>query len=258
MITARRINLQSPIERESYGRKLREFEREFTYPLGVKSFYIAHGAEGDYFAFFERLGRPHMLVLEDGGRVIGAVCLVLREINGAKAWYACDFKISRDCRGKKLYRKWMRRFFLPLFLRCRILFGINMASPEENKLWRHAQRIFRVFSIGIRPCYLYEFRSDDLARLDAGFLARHALITNHGVKDIVVDGVPVRLYHLVQRDHLERNLRQYRAVPMEQVEAGASIMYLGANRMELPCASETVISMITRKMPEVVISSAEI
>ena len=143
MIRAKKIDLQDKNERQKYSQKLKEFEKEFTYPLGNKTFYISHGENSDYFSFFEKLGTPEFLILEDNNNLIGVVCLVLRLMNGKKVWYACDFKISKEYRGKKLYRKWIWKFFVPFYLKCKNLFGINMSSPEENKLWKHTQNIFK-------------------------------------------------------------------------------------------------------------------
>ena len=48
-IIAKKINLKNQVERETYSKKLQNFEKEFTYPLGNESFYINHGLEKDYF-----------------------------------------------------------------------------------------------------------------------------------------------------------------------------------------------------------------
>ena len=52
-IIAKKINLKNQVEREIYSKKLQNFEKEFTYPLGNESFYISHGLEKDYFVFFD-------------------------------------------------------------------------------------------------------------------------------------------------------------------------------------------------------------
>jgi len=254
----RKINLQNRRERETYSYKLKDLEKEFTYPLGDKEFYISHGLYADYFSFFEQLGKPEFLVLEDGDNVIGVVCLILRTINGKQTWYACDFKISKAYRGQKLYRKWMWKFFLPYYIKCQLLFGINMSSPENNKLWKHTQSIFKVFSIDVKPHYLYEFTANELGLLDDNIINNYSLITNNGVKDIIVEGNPVSLYHLVEKNHLKNNLPHYNIVDKNQLNDNDSIMLLVQDKKEISFAKESVISFIHRKNPNIYLSSAEI
>lgn len=258
MITIKRINLQDRDERLNYSQKLQEFEKEFTYPLGDKSFYISHGKNSDYFVFFEKLGQPEILVLEDNNKLVGLVCLVLRVIDGRKTWYACDFKISKEYRGQKLYRKWMWKFFVPFYFKCQTLFGINMSSPEENKLWKHTQNIFKVFSVGVKPYYLYEFSAKNFSGPAKDLLLNHSLITNNGFKDIIVDGQSVSLYHLVLNGHIQKNLFHHKMVSVYSLNSDDSVMFLSSSKMDLPFAKETIISLIHRNNKNFYVSSAEI
>lgn len=251
----KKINLQDKNERNSYSHKLQEFEKEFTYPLGDKQFYISHGVNADYFSFFEQLGKPEFLILEDQNKVIGIVCLILRNINGKKTWYACDFKISKAYRGQKLYRKLMWKFFLPFYMKCQVLFGVNMSNPENNKLWKHTQSIFKAFSIKVEPYYLYEFTTKDI---NDTILDSFSIITNNGLKDIIIDGKQVSLYHLVDKDHLKNNLTHHREVNKAELNADDAIMLLTPNKKHISYAKESTITLIHRKNPSVYISSTEI
>jgi hypothetical protein len=251
----RKINLTNRLEREHYSYKLKEFEKEFTYPLGDKQFYISHGIYSDYFSFFEQLGKPEFLILEENNKIIGVVCLILRNLNGVKSWYACDFKISKDYRGKKLYRKWMWKFFLPFYAKCQLLFGINMSNPNNNKLWKHTQSIFKAFSIKVEPNYLYEFTAKDL---DNNLLENYSIITNNGVKDIIVEGNSVSLYHLVENNHLKNNLPYHKSVNKNDLKESDAIMLLSPKKENMPFAKESTITLIHRKNPSIYISSAEI
>lgn len=258
MIKTKRINLSDKAERSMYSEKLQAFENEFTYPLGDAHFHIVHGAQGDYFSFFERLGKPEFLLLEHNHNVIGAVCLVLRNINGKNVWYACDFKIAKAYRGQKLFRKWMRRFFVPFYMKSQSLFGINMSSPDGNKLLHHTQSILKVFDIGVKPYYLYEFNAINNEKLGQEFWSHHAIITNNGFKDIVIEGVDIPLYHIVRKNHLQQNLKMHYAVDSNKLSIDSNMMVLSKTPMNLPFAKQSIISLIHRKSGDVYISSAEI
>ena len=125
-IIAKKINLKNQVEREIYSKKLQNFEKEFTYPLGNESFYINHGLEKDYFVFFEKLGKPNIMVLENNNEIIGLCCAILRNINGKNIWYICDFKIKKEFRGKKLYKKLINEL------------------PEQDWLWYIQNNEFEV------------------------------------------------------------------------------------------------------------------
>lgn len=258
MIKAKKLNLQDKVERQNYSEKLKNFEKEFTYPLGEKSFYISHGEQSDYFSFFEKLGTPEFLILESGNDLIGVVCLVLRSINGKKIWYVCDFKITKAYRGQKLYRKWLWKFFIPLYLKCQSLYGINISKPEENKLWKHTQNIFKIFSVGIKPCYLYEFNAQNLGGISKEILLNHSLMTNNGTKDIIVDEKPVSVYHLVFNDHIKNNFVDYKIINPKDINTDDCVMFLNSSKMNFPFAKETVVSLIHRNNESFHISSLEI
>lgn len=254
----KKINLQNIEERNIYSDKLQEFEKEFSYPLGNKQFYISHGINADYFSFFEQLGKPEFLILEDNNKVIGLVCLILRNIDGKNTWYACDFKISKAYRGKKLYRQWMWKFFLPFYMKCSLLFGINMSNPENNKLLKHTQKILKIFSIKVEPYYLYEFTANDIKNLDNEFLKTHSLITNNGLKDIIIEHNCVSLYHFVNNEHLKNNLPLHKVVHLKDLQENDLIMFLTNKKINLHFAKESTISFIHRKNANISLSSAEI
>ncbi|NCQ51841.1 GNAT family N-acetyltransferase [archaeon] len=99
-ITSKQINLSNVNDRKKYSYELKEFEKQFVYPLGNDTFHIEHGQNSDYFSFFEKLGKPNIMVLEKNNKIIGVCSAVLREINNKKYWYLCDFKIEKEHRGK--------------------------------------------------------------------------------------------------------------------------------------------------------------
>ena len=85
---------------------LSEFEREFTYPLGLGCrFRISHG--DDYLGFFRSMGEATLVVTADMGRITGSIARVKKRLrNGTgesaveiAAHYLCDLKVRADCRG---------------------------------------------------------------------------------------------------------------------------------------------------------------
>lgn len=258
MITSKKINLSHLLEREEYNLKLREFEKQFTYPLGNEKFYIEHGKQSDYFSFFEKLGKPNIMVLEKDDKVIGVCSAVLREINQQKYWYLCDFKIQEEHRGKKLYRLLMWKYFLPCYLQSQNAFAINMSNPENNKLFSHMEKIFKAFDMQIAPNYLYSFSGKDLIKFPTQFWDEHLIVSNNGDKDIVIKGESQKLYHVVDHAHFQNNMNQFTKVFSTQIGDNDSVMFLSPKALDLNFAEESVISSFLKSKNPLKISSAEI
>lgn len=258
MITAKKINLTNLTERESYSSKLQDFEKQFTYPLGNEEFFIQHGKKTDYFSFFEKLGKPNIMVLEKDNQVIGVCSAVLREINQSKYWYLCDFKIKKEHRGQKLYRLLMWKYFLPCYLQSTNVFAINMANPDNNKLFSHMGSIFKAFNIKIEPNYLYSFTGKNIIDFPADFLDKHLLVSNNGEKDIVIKGESQKLFHIIEYDHFKNNLDKFNKVLSTQVSDNDSVMFLSRTKMDFTFAEESVISSFLKGKNFLNISSAEI
>ncbi len=121
-------NLHKDSSKEEMFRPLQDFEAEFVYPFSeTEEFRIQHGRQGNYFAFFEQLGKPYYYVAFSGknkevikkndgqdtlihqkaGEIAAAGCCVLREMPtrmGKKinAWYLCDLKVNKKYQGEHL------------------------------------------------------------------------------------------------------------------------------------------------------------
>lgn len=257
-VSSKKIDLDNPEERKEYSAKLQEFEKQFTYPLGNEKFYIQHGENNDYFSFFEKLGKPSVMVLEKDKKVIGLCCAVLRDINQQKYWYLCDFKIQKEHRGKKLYRQLMWIYFLPSYIKSQKAFAINMADPENNKLFSHMSKIFKLFEVNIKPNYLYSFTGKNILDLPHDFWDNKAVITNNGDKDIVINGVSQKLFHIVDIEHFEQNLEKFSKVSLGSINDNDSVMFLSQEKMDYSFAEESVISSFNKGNKFLKISSAEI
>lgn len=89
-----------------------EFESNLKewYPLGEDLFYISHG--NNYFAFFNRLGEPHYIIIIDPNdkKIIGTMIGIKRLIKNknnllTELWYICDLKIDKKYQGRHLSLK---------------------------------------------------------------------------------------------------------------------------------------------------------
>lgn len=258
MITAKKINLANATEREKYSSTLQEFEKQFTYPLGNDKFYLQHGEKNDYFSFFEKLGKPNIMVLEKDNKIIGLCCAVLREINQKKYWYLCDFKIEKEHRGQKLYRLLMWKYFLPCYIQSQNAFAINMSNPENNKLFSHMGTIFKVFDVNIAPNYLYSFTGKNIVELPTSFWDNHLIVSNNGDKDIVIKGESQKLFHIVDYEHFQNNMAKFTRILPMHVSDNDSVMLLSCTQMDFKFAEESVISSLIKGKKFLKISSAEI
>lgn len=199
-------------------KQLKEFEREFSYPLGEqKRFRIVHGkGEGDYFGFFKAMGTPKFYVaihrkerrivkrvqvqgqwqskevVLKAGEIAGVGCAVLRNIplpNGKsfKAWYLCDFKTKEAYRGEhillRLFQKGFWRFF-----QCSKGYAICM-NPADGSVPKAAQiwQKHGVLSSGSVPLNLYQFKAEDLTAarpaLEEACQGKIAFKSMSGLKD---------------------------------------------------------------------------
>lgn len=86
------------------GLALKNFEKEFSYPLGAgQSFSISHGE--DYTLFFRSMGKATTYLAEIGGNIVGALTVVQRTAvfpDGSliPTIYLCDAKVSAAHRGR--------------------------------------------------------------------------------------------------------------------------------------------------------------
>jgi hypothetical protein len=197
----------------AYSAKLQDFEGTFDYPLGDKRFSICHGQQTDnYFAFFQGLGDVNYFVIEEGDVVVGAGCAILKsriEFDmPVSYWYLCDFKISKAYRKKGLLKKIMLRHFISHYLKSNKMITVNMSPRQNNGLVNNVMKLFSWFNIISSPLYFYEWDKNTFLALleNHPFIGnKFGLMTNNGVKDIIIEGRPLPLYHLVERYYAQMN-----------------------------------------------------
>jgi len=132
--------------RQVYNNRLRDFERDFRYPLGKDSFFIDHGI--NYFEFFDLLGTPYIYIAEEDCKIMAVAIIVLRNIdiydNGVKenVWYICDLKIHPSYRGKFFIQHFIEVVYKKYSHLSSKIYGISMnVAQGENKLINLASRL---------------------------------------------------------------------------------------------------------------------
>lgn len=199
-ITASQVDLKNKENRSYFSNRLKDMEKEFSYPLGNDIFFIKHGYQSDYdyFSFFEQLGLPYFFVIEKEDKTIGSICFVLREINKQKVWYICDLKIIQEEQSKKI------AFILYNLLKdklnkiCSSFYFVNMSPVKNNALFKIADKVLQSFKMDIRPLYFYEINKYN------HYIKDRVILTNDSKKDIVINDISQRLYHAVDNNVMER------------------------------------------------------
>jgi hypothetical protein len=129
--------------------QLKQFESSFSYPFSAtEQFTIEHGHNGDYFAFFKRLGEPSYFIAtntQDKNTIAAACCCILRKVptrigTDLPAWYLCDLKVAPEYQGQHLPVYIAQKIGLWRFLQCPRGYGICM-NPVYGE--PKAARIFK-------------------------------------------------------------------------------------------------------------------
>lgn len=224
MIKIKKLDLKNKEVRQKYSLNLQQFESEFNYPLGEKSFFIQHGADqnNDYFTFFEQMGNVHYLVAEDNGVVVGAGCAVLREINNENVWYLCDFKIKKEYRGKRILEKMTLKYFIPFYLKSKKMILVNMSHPDGNGLINKVKKIFKFLKLNIHELYFFEWNKKTFIK-DKLKLEQFYIIHNKGKKDIVIDNESYHIYHLVNKDS-DKDYSKFQLIDFNKIDNNDTIM----------------------------------
>lgn len=132
--------------------QLKQFETTFVYPFSKdEEFTIIHGSNGNYFSFFNSLGKPYyyvafskenkkvtkkidnkkVVIEQKAGEIAGAGCAILRIIKDKQgqpipAWYLCDLKVNPKYQGEHLPITMVKKFALSRFTQCSRGFAICM------------------------------------------------------------------------------------------------------------------------------------
>ena len=263
---AKKINLANPIERKVYSKKLQLFEQQFTYPLGEQCFKIIHGTNSsyDYFSFFEQLGEPQVFIVEKNDKIICALCAILRDLKDHRAWYLCDYKMLKEYRGQKVYRKILFKYLWRLYLQCPNFFAINMNGVENNRFVQYLKNIFKLLKIDARELYLHSMCLSSLQQLRAQephFWQQYAVVSNRGKKEMMIEEQCCPTYHLIKRDIIEKRQQvlHLKELTLDEIPTTSKVMFLSRSYSSL-CLDDQVqkISFIGKNCTDFEMSSAEI
>ena len=166
-ITVSQVDLANKENRLYFSNRLKDMEKEFSYPLGNDVFFIKHGYKShyDYFSFFEQLGEPYFFVIEKESKTIGSICFILRD------------KLNNICSS---------------------FYFVNMSPVKNNGLFKIADKVLQGFKMDIKPLYFYEVNKDN------PYIQDKFILTNDSKKDIVINSISQKLYHAVDNKVIER------------------------------------------------------
>lgn len=194
---------------DKYSPLMQKFESQFDYPLGDQRFSLRHGNEiYNYFDFFRRLGNVNFFIVEDNNEVVGAGCAILKNViegeEEVKHWYLADFKLTPEYRKKGILKKLTIKYFLSHYFKSNKMIALNMSPMKDNGLIKRVKGIFSWFNVRTDPFMFYEWNKADFCSkiMNNPYIrSNYMLFTNNGLKDIIIEGKSIPLYHLVRRDY---------------------------------------------------------
>ncbi len=205
--------------------ELKNFEASFSYPFSnTEEFKIQHGKDGNYFAFFERLGKPYYYMARNKenkkftktvdnetvtlehkrGELAAVGCGILRKLktyNGTSinAWYICDLKVNTSYQGEHLPLIMTQKALVPRFVQCPRGFGICMNPPSGEP---KAAGIFKkhgpIPGLDTQTLNLYTLSAQDVKKHQASIedcLKKHGylnetmqinFVSTNGAKDYII------------------------------------------------------------------------
>lgn len=203
--------------------KLKLFEKRLKhdYPMGNDYFNIEHG--DDYFKFFDRLGKVHMMTLINNDEIVGSGCGVLRNINyfSSKSskdnsngnnqlpsdycWYLCDLKIDPKYRGLHVPFKMGLLAKQKLNISNRV-YGITMnKNGENNKVVKLVKRIPFLNFKSEGKLMIYSIDYDVLLKIRViieKYRGPITFLSLLNIKDLILKstGLPMPLLHIQWRN----------------------------------------------------------
>ncbi|MBP9752304.1 MAG: hypothetical protein KBD31_00625 [Proteobacteria bacterium] len=185
--------------------KLSDFEKEFVYPSEDGVFELSHGK--NYNQFFKTLrfncdDPIFILVVDELQTILGVVVAVLQSIPTAlkceKAWYICDFKISKSVQNLsviKLLLKTLKSVCHPISDKT---FALSMNTKgKNNKIVNFSMNNpFSAFkSAGVGQIY-YLKNNHELTMLKRMY-PDSFLLQATDLKTIIMNGEKVDLWHFM-------------------------------------------------------------
>lgn len=226
-LIVRKVNLDDINDRKASSFKLQGMEKEFSYPLGEKTFFIKHGfntEKYDYFSYFEQLGKPYFYVIEKGNNAIGCICFVLRKIQNKKVWYICDLKIIKEEQSKRMTFMLYNLLKNELSSITKSFYFINMSPVKNNALFKIAGQVLKGFNMEIQPLYIYEVNKSH------SILKGKNIASNRHKKDIVIEGKSVPLYHVI--NGIENRTSDIVLFDIKEIEENSTIMFCSYSEID--------------------------
>lgn len=211
-----KFRLLKKSEHSLYSERFKDFEEQFTYPLGDKFFKIKHGSSTkSYFDFFDNLGEPRVFVLENNEKVLGVGCAILRKVDNQKFWYLCDFKLDKTVRGKGALSRLAIKYVMPFYLKSKNMVAVNMSPPKNNWMAKKINYILFFLKLKEKPMYFYEWTYSEYKEVikeNPSYFLTVGLYTNSGNKDITIDSEIVPIIHIVNKDYARTNLPHFNPI----------------------------------------------
>ena len=184
----------------TYEQALKEFESNFSYPLGEDRFQISHGES--YFNFFQRMGDWQMEALEIDGKICATGVGVYRENFNENCWYLADLKVLQSFQGRGLPVLMMKKSYLSFIKKCNKFYAISMNDKNrKNRIGRILSAIEGIDFHQEEELLFYTFNHRQYCQLKdniEGVLGEITLVSLSGVKDIILKstGAPMPLVHI--------------------------------------------------------------
>jgi hypothetical protein len=177
---------------KEFGGRLQELESQAEYPYGDDFFKLDHGE--NYFAFFERMGKPLFHIALDEDRVIACAAGVLRivrvENEDLKAWYLCDLKVHPEFRGRHITTKLFTKNLIWNYLKCSRGYAISMnPSKGENRVVKLLTRLPQIPVRYAGKLNFYSFDENNAAELHKDLESQTGKISYlslEGKKDLIM------------------------------------------------------------------------
>ena len=182
-----------------FGAELQKLESVAEYPYGDDLFQLDHGE--NYFAFFERLGKPTFHVALAENRVVACASGVLRtlrvENETIKAWYLCDLKIHPEFQGRQLTSKLFRKNLVRNYVKCSRGYAVSMnPSKGENRVVKLLSRLPKIPVGYAGKLNFYSFDETAAAKIQKDLEAQVgevSFLSLRGKKDLIMKSTGARL-----------------------------------------------------------------
>ena len=184
---------------KEFGARLQELESQAEYPYGDDFFKLDHGE--NYFAFFERLGKPLFHVALDDTRIAACAAGVLRNVRVEnetfKAWYLCDLKVHPDFRGRHITTKLFTKNLIRNYLKCSRGYAISMnPSKGENRVVKLLTRLPQIPVSYTGKLNFYSFDENNAVELHKDLeskIGKISYLSLQGKKDLIMKSTGSRL-----------------------------------------------------------------